>query len=34
MKSDKNTLFQADQMKYALGQSFVKLNPASCSATR
>lgn len=27
MKSDKNTLFQADQMKYALGQSFVKLNP-------
>jgi len=27
MKSDKNTLFQADQMKYAFGQSFVKLNP-------
>ena len=27
MKSDKNTLFQADQMKDALGQSFVKLNP-------
>jgi K+-transporting ATPase ATPase B chain len=27
MKSDKNTLFQADQMKDALVQSFVKLDP-------
>ena len=27
MKSDKNTLFQGDQMKDALAQSFVKLNP-------
>ena len=27
MKTDKNTLFKADQVSYALGQSFVKLNP-------
>jgi len=27
MKSDKNTLFQADQMKDALVQSFIKLDP-------
>ena len=27
MKADKNTLFRADQMKVALVQSFVKLNP-------
>ena len=27
MNSDKNTLFQGDQMKDALAQSFVKLNP-------
>ena len=27
MKSDKTSLFQGDQMKYAFAQSFVKLNP-------
>jgi len=27
MKTDKNTLFQGDQVTHALGQSFVKLNP-------
>src|ERR1700744_6465539 len=27
MKTDKNTLFKGEQVSYALGQSFVKLNP-------
>src|ERR1700748_2475498 len=27
MRSDRNTLFQGEQVKYALGQSFVKLDP-------